>query len=166
MIECVRQLVASTLTTEAVNSQLAIQNSRFTISVPYLDEALGVQPLYTKMPRDLPRPGIGYMVAALRDGTVELKTQGKSRMEIPLTVEYVSQSADEEIAHQQAGVTEAAVRYVLEALEGQTLAVTPPCGIVLVSAATIVMGVIDAAASGTLIGFRARYTVTVDDQRS
>ena len=166
MIEAARQLVASTLTTEAVNAQLVIQNTRFTISVPYLDEALGVQPLYQKTPRDLPRPGVGYMVAALRDGTAELKTQGKNRMVIPLTVEYVSQAAEVETAHQQAGVTEAAVRYVLETLEGQTLPVTPPVGIVLVSAATIQIGIIDVAASGNLIGFRARYDLTIDDQRS
>lgn len=166
MIEAARQLVAGTLTTEAVNAQLVIQNTRFTISVPYLDEALGVQPLYQKTPRDLPRPGVGYMVAALRDGTAELKTQGKNRMVIPLTVEYVSQAAEVGTAHQQAGVTEAAVRYVLETLEGQTLPVTPPVGIVLVSAATIQIGIIDVAASGNLIGFRARYDLTIDDQRS
>ena len=158
--------MAGTLTTEAVNAQLVIQNTRFTISVPYLDEALGVQPLYQKTPRDLPRPGVGYMVAALRDGTAELKTQGKNRMVIPLTVEYVSQAAEVGTAHQQAGVTEAAVRYVLETLEGQTLPVTPPVGIVLVSAATIQIGIIDVAASGNLIGFRARYDLTIDDQRS
>lgn len=166
MIEAARQLVASVLTTEAVNAQLAIQNTRFTISVPYVDEETGVQPLYQKMPRDLPRPGIGYMVAALRDGTVELKTQGKNRMVIPLTVEYVSQATEVETAHQQAGITEAAVRYVLETLEGQTLAVTPPVGVVLVSAATIMLGIVDVVASGNLIGFRARYDLTIDDQRS
>src|SRR5690348_4194222 len=166
MIEAARQLVASTLTTEAVNAQIQIQNTRFTASVPLLNEDTGVQTLYSKMPRDLPQPGLGYMVACLRDGTVELKTQGKNRMVIPLTVEYVSQQTDAETAIQQAGITEAAVRYVLEGLEEQTLPVTPPVGIVLVSAATILVGIVDVAASGNLIGFRARYDLTIDDQRS
>lgn len=119
---------------------------------------------------DLPRPCIGYMVGVLKEGATELKRQGKSRMILPLWVDYVcKQNATLAAAQQAAAVTAQAVLYALEAMEGQQLAgVTGlPIGCVLIGPnVSMEIVLVDIAAAGKLFGFRTRYDLTFDDVRN
>lgn len=178
MIEGARQLVAQVLTVSAVNAQVTALNTRLSGSAGWLGAvpALptdanparnGVQDMWHKTYRELTRPGVGYMVGVLRAGRSELKASGKNRMTLPLWVECHGVPTDQETAVQQAGVLYQAVLYVLETMESVALAnVTPPLACVLINPADIEMINIDAAASGKLLGMRARFDLTVDDARS
>lgn len=174
MIEAARVLVPTVLTAANVNAQLAALNTRTGASVPLLDTTTGVQTLWRKTVLDLPHPGLGYLVGPLREETVNLKHAGLNRTErLPLWIEYVSPRTTEDAALQAAALTHTAVLYVLEGLEGlQTDGVngrpswTPLAGVALIAPVATEIWIVDATDAGTVIGFRARYDLTVDDVRS
>lgn len=169
MIEAARQLVPTVLTVAALNAMLATENTRCGTSVPTLPTTNGVQDMWAKTFLELTRPGIGYMIGALpgQKTQVELKAAGFNRTwKVPLWIEYQSAATDAETALAQVGVTERAVLYVLEGLEGQKTGWTPPAGITLIETGALEILVFDAEAAGQLLGFRVRYDLTIDDQRS
>lgn len=178
MIEIARQVIAQVLTVSAVNTQITALNTRFHNSASWLGDvgALpsstdprnnGVQDMWHKTYRELTRPGVGYMVGVLRSGRSELKASGKNRMVIPVWFECHGAMLDQETTIQQASIIDQAVLYVVETMEGVTLAnVSPPAGVVLISAADIEAVNVEAAGAGKLLGIRRKYDFTIDDVRS
>lgn len=178
MIEGGRQLVGQVLTADAVNIKIALLNTRlrgtpgWAHDVPLLpidsDPSInGVQDLWSRTFREITRPGVGYMIAVLGEGTVALKASGMNRWTMWLNIDCVSETTDQETAFQQAGVIYDAVKLVLEDFEGTILTgVTPPVAGVLVGEGRWEMFTVDAAASGKLVMCRAKHLVTVDDMRN
>lgn len=179
MIEGARQFMAALFTPAAVNGFITAQNTRFQnvpnwVNVPTVDPVTGVQDWWNKAFRDLPRPGIGYSVATMAEGTSELLVEGKSRMTVPVYVDYSCPSTkDKETAQQCIGITAAAILRVFESMESKDLAsvlavvVTPNVQLALVKPVVSMQSVnLGTQESGAQLGVRMRFDLVIDDLRS
>lgn len=179
MIEGARQFVKAMLTPAAVNAQIDLQNTRFAnvpgwVNVQHVDATTGVQDMWAKAFRDLPRPGIGYLISALADGDSELLVEGKSRMTVPVWVDYSCPgNVDKETALQHIGVTAAAILRVFESMESNNLGtvlgvtITPNVQLANIKPSVLMQPVsLGAQEAGQQLGVRMRFDLVIDDLRS